>query len=1165
MSFMKENIVDIELTSGNIHRSFLNHSIGRNDDDADWFGVRVFRNGEPVNLEGSSVQGFFKQPGRDPIAITSGNYISGNVAEVLLPQACYNYEGQFTLAIKLVSTSEGVTGTMRIVDGMVDNTNVNGAVAPTGAIPTYQEILAVYEQMVAAKEGSVRFDITQELTSAQRLRARNNILGASQADMDAVQAKIGNTPMPTTAQTLTGAIDEHDADIGAIETKIGNTTLPTTAQTLTGAIAEEVTEREAAVSAEASAREAADATKVPNTRKVNGHALSADVTVTKGDVGLGNVDNTSDADKPISTAQAEVNTQVSGIIGDTTLPTTAQTLTGAIAEEVAEREAAVAAEASAREAGDAELKSAIDLEKEVDFNTLFLPEDSASDTLSLNHSGISLSSGSTLSGEWGKRSAITNALLIPPEGLRIEMKSGSDPWVFGIWCYKASTISSGNFVYSPTDKKLIDAGQSVVVLPKNGAKYARVQFRVTDSSDTSYGYRPLLFEGDTGVTPGDGDDTTIRSLVSCYSVSREIAPAERTYNLLSPYIADEAETIGITVDGDEYSGLASKFAGAIAWRWVKYSQNLPADDYTISFEYSTGEMVAGNLVIKFTDSSGTAIDTIQLNRSQEYRKFSKKVTVSQNKFNVLCYVTSSATASAQVKIKNIQLVSGEHNLEYMRTVTAIDNIARNKTEAIETNHIEDTDNLFDLQTAYLNSKEVTLENGILQGTNTAFKTIWLLKDASSYVGKELTITFEGKLYSDSEQGGKQGIVFLNASDETLERVELVKPEEVAFRSYVVTRTVPEGTVKIRFSEFMVASDKVFQIRNIRVRISDESKMTTTDYLSGRTNRTAVDEYARNNIKKISALHDGDLFRLDTTPADISVLSYSELIALWDAFATDYPDNVVKESVGTTRAPESDPTETYTIYRYTITPTCRESYNESGTRASYTTGYERTVLLTSGCHGNEIEGYYGLLLLMRTIYEQGYKYPSLRNLRNKVRFVIIPAWSPYSVEHNQRTMAGGGSPYSYFNAETKPGETQAMIDTLDLFDGELSLWMDFHTDPYAGSSNPRPDVGKDAYPLGCYAYAPAGKEIANSLYELVCDFKNLYKAEYNFTTQRIFFQNNPSDNGHPSYGDSRLPTCVLEIATNMNGFPYALHSGQILKLATEFYGNCVAEGIRATAK
>ena len=45
-----------------------------------------------------------------------------------------------------------------------------------------------------------------------------------------------------------------------------------------------------------------DTTRVPTTRKVNGHALSADVTITKGDVGLGNVDNTADADKVVKTA-----------------------------------------------------------------------------------------------------------------------------------------------------------------------------------------------------------------------------------------------------------------------------------------------------------------------------------------------------------------------------------------------------------------------------------------------------------------------------------------------------------------------------------------------------------------------------------------------------------------------------------------------------------------------------------------------------------------------------------------------------------------------------------------------------------------------------------------------------------------------------------------------
>ena len=46
------------------------------------------------------------------------------------------------------------------------------------------------------------------------------------------------------------------------------------------------------------------ANAVPNTTTVNGHALSSNITVTATDVGLGNCQNTSDANKPVSTDQA---------------------------------------------------------------------------------------------------------------------------------------------------------------------------------------------------------------------------------------------------------------------------------------------------------------------------------------------------------------------------------------------------------------------------------------------------------------------------------------------------------------------------------------------------------------------------------------------------------------------------------------------------------------------------------------------------------------------------------------------------------------------------------------------------------------------------------------------------------------------------------------------
>ena len=54
--------------------------------------------------------------------------------------------------------------------------------------------------------------------------------------------------------------------------------------------------------------------KVPTSRQINLQSLTADITLAKSDIGLGNVDNVSDANKPISTAtQTALNAKVGGI------------------------------------------------------------------------------------------------------------------------------------------------------------------------------------------------------------------------------------------------------------------------------------------------------------------------------------------------------------------------------------------------------------------------------------------------------------------------------------------------------------------------------------------------------------------------------------------------------------------------------------------------------------------------------------------------------------------------------------------------------------------------------------------------------------------------------------------------------------------------------------
>ena len=182
MAVYKADILDVELNTGNIARSFLCHNIGKDDTKADRFGVRVYRDGEPESLSGCSIQGYMMRPNGTNLAITGSNTgVSGNEAWVDLPQAAYDYEGQFCLALKLIGG--GVTGTIRIIDGMINNTFVDDALVPMQSVPTYQEILAVYDQMVAAKNGSVRFDQSQSLTETQKSVARMNIDAASESDV----------------------------------------------------------------------------------------------------------------------------------------------------------------------------------------------------------------------------------------------------------------------------------------------------------------------------------------------------------------------------------------------------------------------------------------------------------------------------------------------------------------------------------------------------------------------------------------------------------------------------------------------------------------------------------------------------------------------------------------------------------------------------------------------------------------------------------------------------------------------------------------------------------------------------------------------------------------------------------------------------------------------
>ena len=68
---------------------------------------------------------------------------------------------------------------------------------------------------------AVDFSEAQSLSTAEKQQARNNIAAGDAADVTTIQALIGDTALPTTAQTITGAIAEHETDISDIKSAIG--------------------------------------------------------------------------------------------------------------------------------------------------------------------------------------------------------------------------------------------------------------------------------------------------------------------------------------------------------------------------------------------------------------------------------------------------------------------------------------------------------------------------------------------------------------------------------------------------------------------------------------------------------------------------------------------------------------------------------------------------------------------------------------------------------------------------------------------------------------------------------------------------------------------------------------------------------------------------------
>lgn len=166
MSIQNENIIDIQMDSGTVHRSFCDKVICEGDSNANIYGFRCLRGNEPVSLTGCTCMGFFVKPDKTTVVIDGE--VDGDTAYVTLPATCYAVIGTFSLAIKL--SGGEVSGTIRIVDGTVADTTTDSVIDPGGVVPSLDALLAVIGRAEAAAETIESLVIEAEQISGDEYR-----------------------------------------------------------------------------------------------------------------------------------------------------------------------------------------------------------------------------------------------------------------------------------------------------------------------------------------------------------------------------------------------------------------------------------------------------------------------------------------------------------------------------------------------------------------------------------------------------------------------------------------------------------------------------------------------------------------------------------------------------------------------------------------------------------------------------------------------------------------------------------------------------------------------------------------------------------------------------------------------------------------------------------
>ena len=195
------------------------------DNNAHTWRVTVLDGGEAAQVTGS-VTGYFVRP--DGNTVTVQGSMAGNVASVVLAQACYAQEGDVKAVLRL-SVSTGAKVTLAALILPVRNVLTDSIIDPGNVIPSLDDLLAQVAAMealnddvsaaeagrVAAEQERVTAEEGREEAEDARASAESGRASAEQARAAAEAERVANED--ERQQQLTNAINAAEADADRAE------------------------------------------------------------------------------------------------------------------------------------------------------------------------------------------------------------------------------------------------------------------------------------------------------------------------------------------------------------------------------------------------------------------------------------------------------------------------------------------------------------------------------------------------------------------------------------------------------------------------------------------------------------------------------------------------------------------------------------------------------------------------------------------------------------------------------------------------------------------------------------------------------------------------------------------------------------------------------------